>query len=39
MPTPDIEQYSWMASVMRCSSESESHSGVPYSVDHSGDRP
>ena len=39
MPTPEIEQYSWMVSVTRCSSVSRSHIGVPYSVDHSGDRP
>ena len=39
MPTPEIEQYSWMVSVTRCSSVNEFHSGVPKSVDHSGDRP
>jgi len=39
IPTPEIEQYSWMVSVIRWSSVNESHIGVPYSVDHSGDRP
>jgi hypothetical protein len=37
--TPEIEQYSWLVSVTRCSSVIESYSGVPDSVDHSSDRP
>jgi hypothetical protein len=39
MPTPEIEQPSWTVNVTRWSSVNECHIGVPYSVDHSGDRP
>jgi hypothetical protein len=39
MPTPEIEQYSWMVRRTLSDSVSDDHSGVPYSVDHSGDRP